>query len=183
MPYPTNKIHLPVLWARKSSPAQIDAAPIPFYRTIPMTLYRHYWGLVQCRHNNWCQTIPARTEPPNGHFRFSFPALAENSTGLLRCRTCFSLSGKAWASSARRDKLKHVLPNNSAVVSVARDCPEGGSPLKRYAKPSMPIQHGARQEKLPRISSSREFAFSWTGPATRLRRSNWAGVSRLPGLW
>jgi len=39
MPYPKKKIHLPVIWSPKEVTSLIDAAPIPFYRTILMTLY------------------------------------------------------------------------------------------------------------------------------------------------
>jgi len=46
-------------------------------------------------------------------------ALVDSSTASPLGGTCFSLSIKAWASSARRDKLKHVLPKHGAVVSVA----------------------------------------------------------------
>jgi Phage integrase, N-terminal SAM-like domain len=39
MPYPKKKIHLPVIWSPEEVSSLIDAAPIPFYRTIVMTLY------------------------------------------------------------------------------------------------------------------------------------------------
>jgi integrase len=39
MPYPKKKIHLPVIWSPEEVTSLIDAAPIPFYRTILMTLY------------------------------------------------------------------------------------------------------------------------------------------------
>ena len=39
MPYPKKKIHLPVIWSPEEVTRLIDAAPIPFYRTILMTLY------------------------------------------------------------------------------------------------------------------------------------------------
>ena len=39
MPYPKKKIHLPVIWSPEEVACLIDAAPIPFYRTILMTLY------------------------------------------------------------------------------------------------------------------------------------------------
>src|ERR1019366_9069949 len=39
MPYPKKKIHLPVIWSPEEITRLIDAAPIPFYRTILMTLY------------------------------------------------------------------------------------------------------------------------------------------------
>jgi site-specific recombinase XerD len=39
MPYPKKKIHLPVIWSPEEVARLIDAAPIPFYRTILMTLY------------------------------------------------------------------------------------------------------------------------------------------------
>jgi hypothetical protein len=48
-------------------------------------------------------------------------SLAKNPTGPLRLvGHALVCPEKAWASPARRDKLKHVLPKNSAVVSVAR---------------------------------------------------------------
>jgi len=39
MPYPKKKIHLPIIWSPEEVASLIDAAPIPFYRTILMTLY------------------------------------------------------------------------------------------------------------------------------------------------
>ena len=39
IPYPKKKIHLPVIWSPEEVTSLIDAAPIPFYRTILMTLY------------------------------------------------------------------------------------------------------------------------------------------------
>jgi len=39
MPYPKKKMHLPVIWSPEEVTCLIDAAPIPFYRTILMTLY------------------------------------------------------------------------------------------------------------------------------------------------
>jgi integrase len=39
LPYPKKKIHLPVIWSPEEVACLIDAAPIPFYRTILMTLY------------------------------------------------------------------------------------------------------------------------------------------------
>ena len=39
MPYPKKRIHLPVIWSPEEIASLIDAAPIPFYRTILMTLY------------------------------------------------------------------------------------------------------------------------------------------------
>ena len=39
IPYPKKKIHLPVIWSPEEVTRLIDAAPIPFYRTILMTLY------------------------------------------------------------------------------------------------------------------------------------------------
>jgi site-specific recombinase XerD len=39
MPYPKKRIHLPVIWSPEEVACLIDAAPIPFYRTILMTLY------------------------------------------------------------------------------------------------------------------------------------------------
>jgi len=39
LPYPKKKIHLPVIWSPEEVTSLIDAAPIPFYRTILMTLY------------------------------------------------------------------------------------------------------------------------------------------------
>jgi site-specific recombinase XerD len=39
MPYPKKKFHLPVIWSPAEVASLIDAAPIPFYRTILMTLY------------------------------------------------------------------------------------------------------------------------------------------------
>jgi site-specific recombinase XerD len=39
MPYPKKKIHLPIIWSPEEVAGLIDAAPIPFYRTILMTLY------------------------------------------------------------------------------------------------------------------------------------------------
>jgi len=39
MPYPKKKIHLPVIWSPEEVTSLIDAAPVPFYRTILMTLY------------------------------------------------------------------------------------------------------------------------------------------------
>src|ERR1039457_3364589 len=39
MPFPKKKIHLPVIWSPEEVACLIDAAPIPFYRTILMTLY------------------------------------------------------------------------------------------------------------------------------------------------
>ena len=39
MPYPKKKIHLPVIWSPEEVTSLIDAAPIPIYRTILMTLY------------------------------------------------------------------------------------------------------------------------------------------------
>ena len=39
MPYPKKKIHLPIIWSPEEVACLIDAAPIPFYRTILMTLY------------------------------------------------------------------------------------------------------------------------------------------------
>ena len=39
MPYPKKKIHLPIIWSPEEVTSLIDAAPIPFYRTILMTLY------------------------------------------------------------------------------------------------------------------------------------------------
>ena len=39
MPYPKKKIHLPVIWSPEEVARLIDAAPIPFYRTILLTLY------------------------------------------------------------------------------------------------------------------------------------------------
>ena len=38
-PYPKKRIHLPVIWSAEEVARLIDAAPIPFYRTILMTLY------------------------------------------------------------------------------------------------------------------------------------------------
>ena len=39
LPYPKKRIHLPVIWSPDEVTRLIDAAPIPFYRTILMTLY------------------------------------------------------------------------------------------------------------------------------------------------
>jgi site-specific recombinase XerD len=39
MPYPKKKIRLPIIWSPGEVSSLIDAAPIPFYRTILMTLY------------------------------------------------------------------------------------------------------------------------------------------------
>ena len=39
MPYPKKKIHLPIIWSPEEVTRLIEAAPIPFYRTILMTLY------------------------------------------------------------------------------------------------------------------------------------------------
>jgi site-specific recombinase XerD len=39
MPYPKKRIHLPVIWSPEEVACLIDAAPIPFYRTILITLY------------------------------------------------------------------------------------------------------------------------------------------------
>jgi site-specific recombinase XerD len=39
MPYPKKRIHLPVIWSPEEVACLIDAAPLPFYRTILMTLY------------------------------------------------------------------------------------------------------------------------------------------------
>ncbi|MHB8817326.1 MAG: tyrosine-type recombinase/integrase [Steroidobacteraceae bacterium] len=39
LPYPKKRIHLPVIWSPEEVACLIDAAPIPFYRTILMTLY------------------------------------------------------------------------------------------------------------------------------------------------
>jgi integrase/recombinase XerD len=39
MPFPKKRIHLPVIWSPDEVGHLIDAAPIPFYRTILMTLY------------------------------------------------------------------------------------------------------------------------------------------------
>ncbi|MBZ5626320.1 MAG: hypothetical protein LAQ69_47695 [Acidobacteriia bacterium] len=39
MPYPKKKIHLPVIWSPEEVACLIEAAPIPFYHTILMTLY------------------------------------------------------------------------------------------------------------------------------------------------
>jgi hypothetical protein len=81
----------------KKKNSLIDAAPI---RTIRMTLYGYCWGLGQCRacrHNNYLEARRLLV----GH--------------ALACPE------KTRASSARRDKLKHVLPKNIAVVSIARD--------------------------------------------------------------
>ena len=39
MPYPKKKIHLKIIWSPEEVASLIDAAPIPFYRTILMTLY------------------------------------------------------------------------------------------------------------------------------------------------
>ena len=39
LPYPKKRMHLPVIWSPDEVTRLIDAAPIPFYRTILMTLY------------------------------------------------------------------------------------------------------------------------------------------------
>ena len=39
MPYPKKKFHLPIIWSPDEVARLIEAAPIPFYRTILMTLY------------------------------------------------------------------------------------------------------------------------------------------------
>lgn len=39
MPYPKKKIHLPIIWSPEEVATLIEAAPIPLYRTILMTLY------------------------------------------------------------------------------------------------------------------------------------------------
>jgi len=39
MPYPKKKFHLPVIWSPEEVASLIEAAPIPFYRTILTTLY------------------------------------------------------------------------------------------------------------------------------------------------
>ena len=39
IPCPKKRIHLPVIWSPEEVACLIDAAPIPFYRTILMTLY------------------------------------------------------------------------------------------------------------------------------------------------
>jgi integrase/recombinase XerD len=39
LPYPKKSIRLPVIWSPEEIARLIDAAPIPFYRTILMTLY------------------------------------------------------------------------------------------------------------------------------------------------
>lgn len=63
MPYLKKRIHLPVIWSPEEVACLIDAAPIPFYRTILMTLYGTGVRRAECEATLrvwWCMSTAAK---------------------------------------------------------------------------------------------------------------------------